>query len=580
MNETNSLQGDAMPPWTARSRNLVRFGRHLPEETMDAAFAGDFAFRDAGSRFSLLKSPGTAAGPDECFGVYLRDARLVFRKLLGLNLAYEGLDSDRQARISYYNAMNYYRSHVEEHFCHNGIDPLPPTEGECTSWFAATDVLCIRYRLVNKARTDVPVRLEWFTEAEQGTGFVMAPSPHGVRLENAQAIGPRRYVSRAEFRAHDRDIRFSVEGNLANTIPVTRVIPACGTLTIRFAVRFTFNDDPIPPWPDRLWTDASLSRAINDTEAAYARLPEIPPPFTLHTDLVLKAAGTLRSLRYRDYDSRRQPCLTIHAGKTGCAATWFWDTGTTLPALGLMQERETASGALRLLTAGIKPDGQPPVTYEHQEYRYSFQIPLVTWGAGHYLAACPDTDLLAELYPPLLRYVRHWLDRYRTWHGLVVYPSGHTSLDDALRWHGGSPLVPRPGQPWHEQKWGEMRQDLFASPDINAFLVMELRTLAAMAAALGKPREATRWRREAETLAAAVNDWLIEPHTRTYQDRRIDTGTFTGMIQLGSFIPVYAGIAPPDVLVPRRPLAKRIPAGGGYPGRPYPLRRQPHRGHQ
>ena len=41
-------------PLTQRSRNLVRFCRHLPEDSLDASFAGDFGFRDAGSRFAIL----------------------------------------------------------------------------------------------------------------------------------------------------------------------------------------------------------------------------------------------------------------------------------------------------------------------------------------------------------------------------------------------------------------------------------------------------------------------------------------------------------------------------------------------
>ncbi len=45
-----------LPRATQRSCNLVRFGRHLPEETLDASFAADFSFRDCGSRFSILKS--------------------------------------------------------------------------------------------------------------------------------------------------------------------------------------------------------------------------------------------------------------------------------------------------------------------------------------------------------------------------------------------------------------------------------------------------------------------------------------------------------------------------------------------
>jgi putative isomerase len=236
--------------------------------------------------------------------------------------------------------------------------------------------------------------------------------------------------------------------------------------------------------------------------------------------------------------------MTIHVGKSGTAATWFWDTGVTLPGLGLLREREAAAGAVRILTAGIQPDGTPPVTYERQQYLYGYQIPLLTWGVGHYLALCPDSALLADAYEPLARYVRHWLDRYTVAHDLVIYPPGGTSLDDALRWHSGSPLTPRPGQPWWQQEWGQSRPDLYASPDINAFLYLELRTLAEMADALGKADEARGWRERAERLAAAINAWLIEPGTRTYQDRHIESGTFTGMISMASFIPVYAGIAP------------------------------------
>lgn len=127
------------------------------------------------------------------------------------------------------------------------------------------------------------------------------------------------------------------------------------------------------------------------------------------------------------------------------------------------------------------------------------------------------------------------------------YPPGGTALDDALRWHTGSPLAPSPGKPWYEKEWGQSRADLFFSPDINAFLYLELLTLAAMADALCRNHEADAWRARAESLAAAINAWLIEPETQTYQDRHSETGIFTGLVNNASFIPIYAGIAPPNV---------------------------------
>jgi hypothetical protein len=537
-----------LPPLTARSRSLVRFARHLPIETMDASFAADYAFRDAGSRFSVLKSPKTLPGPDECYGVFARDARPLFCKLLGLELGYPGLDAARQARLSGYNAMSYYRSHVVEYFCHNGIEPMPPVEGDCVFWFAEADVLRIRYRLWNKSASELTLRLAWQSEGESGDGGKVEIIDGGWRFTARQHVGPVSYTSRCELLAGEADLAFAAEGASIRSAPVIRTLPAGGVATFSFAVRFAFNDEALPDWPAGLWDDTSLTQAIAASEQAYAAIPGLVPERQIHGDLVLKAAGTLRSLRYLDRDPQGRPVMTIHACKTGCAATWFWDSGVTLPALGLMQEREAGAGVLRLLTRGIDGDGKPAVTYENQAYGYyGYQMPILAWGAGHYLAQAGDADLLRELYEPLARYVRHWLDTFRTKWGLVFHPPGCSSLDDALRWHSGSPLSGQHNQPWFEQKWGKMSPTAFAAPDINAFLVLECRTLAAMARQLGRNNDATAWLALADELAAAINQWLLEPETRTYQDRNIATGVFNGMVSLGSFIPVYAGIAPPEV---------------------------------
>ncbi len=531
-------------PLTEKTRNLVRFCQHLPHEALDASFAANFGFRDAGSRFCILKSVHTAPGPDECFGLFARDDRALFRKLLGLEVEYVGLTAAQQARLSCYNTMNYYRSHIVENFCHNGLIPMPPTEGECVMWFAAPDVLRISYRLVNKADVPVPVRLRWAAEGEPGLGFAGTANGTGFAAAARNQVIRFKYSARAELCAEDADVSFSVDGTAFSSNWVEREVPARGHVVCRFAVRFTFNDEPLPDWPRDLWNEESLVAAIAETEAAYAELPALDRRMQPFENLALKAVGTLRSLRYRDLDMRRRPVLTMHVGKSGTAATWFWDTGISLLGLGLMHEREAAVGAIRILTEGIKADGTPPVTYEHQNYVYAYQIPLLTWGVGHYLAKCPDRKLLRDAYGPLSRYVRHWFDRYSTAHGLVVYPLGCTSLDDAVRWHSGSPLVAEAGQAWHAKEWGGSRPDLFEQPDTNAFLYLELRTLASMARALGKPAEARDWDARARRLATAINRWLLDPVTNTYQDRHVESGAFTGLVNMGSFIPVYAGITP------------------------------------
>jgi len=338
-----------------------------------------------------------------------------------------------------------------------------------------------------------------------------------------------------------------VEGTSMSSEPVSRALPPNGFIDCRFVCRFSFNTEAPPEWPDVLEEDAGLKNAIDDLEARFQcaeSLPENPGGFV---DLTFKAAGTLHSLRYADFDPEGRRRMTIHVGKSGTAATWFWDTGIGLPGLGLSGETEAASGAIRTLIRGIRQDGTPPITYECQKYLYSYQIPLLTWGVGHYLSLAPDSKLLNEAYPALARYIQHWLDRFTSPLGLVAYPPGETSLDDALRWHSGSPLVPRSGEPWYQQDWGQMRQDEYLSPDVNAFLYLELQTLASMADAIGDTRASENWRTQAKRLAAAICEHLLEPTSRTYQDRHRETGLFTGLISMASFIPVYAGLAPADI---------------------------------
>ena len=179
-------------PLSARTRNQVRFCRHLPHECLDESFAANYGFRDAGSRFSILKSVRTAPGPDECFGLFARDDRTVFRKLLGLEVKYVGLPAAEKAKASDYNSMNYYRSHIVEHFCHNGTTPMPPTEGECVMWFPTADVLRLTYRMVNKSEASVPVRLRWFSEGDPGRGYATKAAGARILVRDGQPGDPLR----------------------------------------------------------------------------------------------------------------------------------------------------------------------------------------------------------------------------------------------------------------------------------------------------------------------------------------------------------------------------------------------------
>ncbi len=531
-------------PLVASTRNLVRFSRHLPEETMDASFAGAFAFRDAGSRFMFLKSTGTGAGPDTCWGVYALDARPLFDKLLGLSVAFPEMDPAQHARLLAYNSMNYYRSHVDEFVCWNGTDPAPPVRVRCLAWFAAADVLRIRYELRNAARGPVRARLAWRSEGAATPGSGFAPGDGGLVFTNRHKIQDLAYRARALLEPGPGVPALVPGGNRAASAPQAVTLEGGGARTFDFLVRFAFEDEAWPDAPAGGAADEGLPAVLDRHEALYAGLPPMKGEAARHRDLARKAAGTLSSLRYRDRTCAGGPAMTLHAGKTGVCATWFWDTALALVGLGLTGDRETARGAARVLTGGIAEDGTPPCTYQAGSYRPGYQMPILAWGLVRYLALQPDRELMERAYAPLSRYADKWLG-FRGGHGLIVPPRGHCyGLDDALRWSPGLADAYGPQAPWAERPAGPMRPDEHAAPDINAFVALELLALAAMADALGLGADAARRRAEARRLRGAINRRLWNAEAGAYQDLHLPSGRFNGVTSLGSFIPVYAGFAP------------------------------------
>lgn len=85
-----------------------------------------------------------------------------------------------------------------------------------------------------------------------------------------------------------------------------------------------------------------------------------------------------------------------------------------------------------------------------------------------------------------------------------------------------------------------------AAPDFCACVVLQNEALAEMAGTLGKDREARRFREQAETLAALVNERLWDDKDRFYYDRTFETGEFVRTRTVTGLFPLWAGIANRD----------------------------------
>jgi glycogen debranching enzyme len=89
--------------------------------------------------------------------------------------------------------------------------------------------------------------------------------------------------------------------------------------------------------------------------------------------------------------------------------------------------------------------------------------------------------------------------------------------------------------------------------DLNCMLVMEEKSLAQMAAALGLPAEATAWQGVAADRAARINALMWDEASGFYYDVSLATHTFTyakqgdlERMEIAGILPLWAGIAPAD----------------------------------
>ena len=530
-------------PLTERTRNFVRFGHHLDHETLDQQFRASFAFRDRASRLSVLKSVGGYPGPDEGFVHAQVNPETLFAKTLGAEWSYPGQPARQRQHQQLYNSMNYYRSHVEEVFTHTGASPQPPFEGRCLFHMRDVDRLAIRYEMRNTSATELPLRLRFFAE------------PRNARLVEAEASGfrtrytfdgpPGNYDAAVRLVAHQEDVAFEAVAGRLRSRWIERTLAPHETAVYTFELELAVGaDEPTVRSP---LGARELEDAMADAEAAYASLPALPERFREHHRLALNAVGVLRSLRYRDVGPDGREVTTVHAGKCGLAASWWWDGAFALIGLGDAGQGDAGRDMARLLLQGVREDGQPPCTAHSGRYHYQYQQPIMAWGLSHLLGPEPDPAFLGEIYEPLARYVTHWLESFdKRGEGLVVHPPGATCLDDALRWQSGSPIAFEPGETWYEHEWGRSEPSRYELPDTNSFLNLECRALARFARALGRPDEADAWQRRAETIAQAVNEHLWDAERGMYGDRHVETGNFAGLATPSTFMPIYAGIAPPE----------------------------------
>jgi putative isomerase len=168
------------------------------------------------------------------------------------------------------------------------------------------------------------------------------------------------------------------------------------------------------------------------------------------------------------------------------------------------------------------------------------QAPVMSWAVWSIYQRTKDKEWLHRIYPTLRGYVNFWSKYHSSDRGLCKYFNAGQIGDNDARF---DPIMK-----------GEGNQPLygFESPDLNSFLVMEMKCLSALAKELNLSKEAKEWNDKAAQLSQKIIDAMYFPDEAMFYDVKERTKeNFSGVKSPNMFLPLWAGVPLPQKEIKR-----------------------------
>jgi putative isomerase len=208
--------------------------------------------------------------------------------------------------------------------------------------------------------------------------------------------------------------------------------------------------------------------------------------------------------------------------KNWMSRIWSWDH--CFNALALVEKAPAfAWDQLMVFIDNQHPQGVFPDSLGHTTQVWSFcKPPIHGWALRLMLerSGWIDNSRLQEIYAPLCRWTEWWLNfRDDNHNGIPQYNHGNDSgWDNATVFDQGLPVE---------------------APDLSAFLIIQMDTLALVAQRIGRHTEAARWQARADELLQRLiaYSWNGEQ----FVSRQSVTGDVTGTDSLINFLPLLLG---------------------------------------
>lgn len=228
-----------------------------------------------------------------------------------------------------------------------------------------------------------------------------------------------------------------------------------------------------------------------------------------------------------------------YTGKEGIGIAFFWDT--SFSSVGAREfSSELSQEAIENFVNNPSPRGGLPGTLSDTHRAGEGQAPIMCWSAWHIYQTGRDKAWLARVYPGLAGDIKFWTTYHSSARGLAQYFNAGQIGDNDARFDR---VYNRDNGEEHSNE----AVSGFESPDLNAFLVMEMRSLALMAGELGLSAEKKDWKDRADKLAKLIVDTCYFPDEAMFYD--VVEGThekFSGVKDPNMFLPLWAGVPLPE----------------------------------
>lgn len=186
------------------------------------------------------------------------------------------------------------------------------------------------------------------------------------------------------------------------------------------------------------------------------------------------------------------------------------------------------------------------------------QPPVGSFALAKLLARFGDETLAREAFPPLERWSDFWrADKNgrprRDGDGNGLFEWGSDAVDisptpppwevgatgwQRAAWESGQDDLPN----WDEAGWADEPETFdLACVDLNAYLALDLESLAFLARGLGEDEKAARFEEEWTKLRGRMNDLLWNEERGLYLDRKW-SGEWSPRVAASNFLPLAAGI--------------------------------------